>query len=139
MIHIHSGHRIAQFLLISSISVIHLQPSFFFYVKLHFIQGINSSQTQQFITNKIYLRQHVSTLVSHHQAFQRTDPMYQNLQLSGLPKNRSNVSKFIVRSGIPECTINFDTLDLFFGRPDNDSIESKHVVIGTFCVINYCV
>jgi len=39
--------------------------------------------------------------------------------LSGLPKNRSNVSKFIVHSGIPERTINFDTLDLFFGRPDN--------------------
>jgi len=36
---------------------------------------------------------------------------------SGLPKNRSNASKFIVH---------FDTLDLFFGRPDEDSIESKH-------------
>jgi hypothetical protein len=41
---------------------------------------------------------------------------------SGLPKNRYNVSKFIVHSGIsntfgiPECTINFDTLDLFFGN-----------------------
>ena len=27
---------------------------------------------------------------------------------SGLPKNRPNVSKF----GIPECTTNFDTMDL---------------------------
>jgi len=41
--------------------------------------------------------------------------------------------------GIPECTINFDTLDLFFGRPDDDSIESKHVAIRMFCVINCCV
>jgi hypothetical protein len=41
--------------------------------------------------------------------------------------------------GIPECTINFDTLDLFFGRPDNDSIESKHVAIKIFCVVNCCV
>jgi len=64
---------------------------------------------------------------------------------SGLPKNRSNVSKFIVHSGIPkafgipECTINFDTLDLFFGRPDDDSVESKHVAIKILCVINHCV
>jgi hypothetical protein len=49
---------------------------------------------------------------------------------SGLPKNRSNVSK---------CTINFDTLDLFFGRPDDDSVESKHVAIRIFYVINCCV
>ena len=47
---------------------------------------------------------------------------------SGLPKNRCNISKFILHSeiqnafGIPECTINFDTLHLFFGRPDDDSI-----------------
>jgi len=41
--------------------------------------------------------------------------------------------------GIPECTINFDTLDLFFGRPDDDSVESKHVAIRIFCVINWCV
>jgi hypothetical protein len=39
---------------------------------------------------------------------------------------------------IPECTINFDTLDLFFIRPDNDSVESKHVAIRICCVIN-CV
>jgi hypothetical protein len=64
---------------------------------------------------------------------------------SGLPKNRSNVSKFIVHSGIanafgiPECMINFDTLDLFFGMPDDDSIESKHVAIKIFCIINCCV
>jgi len=29
--------------------------------------------------HKMFLLQHVSTLLSHHQAFQRTDPMYQNL------------------------------------------------------------
>jgi len=28
---------------------------------------------------------------------------------------------------IPKCTISVDTLDLFFRRPDDDSIESKHV------------
>jgi len=27
----------------------------------------------------------------------------------------------------------------FFGRPDDDSIESKHVAIRIFCVINCCV
>jgi len=64
---------------------------------------------------------------------------------SGLLKNRSDVSKFIVHSGIPnvfgipECTINFDTSDLFFRRPDDDSIESKHVAIRIICVINCCV
>jgi hypothetical protein len=46
---------------------------------------------------------------------------------SGLPENRSNVSKFIVH---------FVTLDLFFGKPDDDSIESKHVAIRAFCAIN---
>ena len=30
--------------------------------------------------------------------------------------------------GIPECTINLDTLDLFFGRPDDDSIVSKQFI-----------
>ena len=39
---------------------------------------INFSQTQQLIT-QIFLWQHVSTLLSHHQAFWRTDPMYQHL------------------------------------------------------------
>jgi len=58
---------------------------------------------------------------------------------SSFPKNRSNVSKFIVHSGIPKCTINFDTLDLFFGRPDDYSIESKLVAIRIICVINCCV
>jgi len=65
---------------------------------------------------------------------------------SDLPKNRSNVSTFIVHSGIsnaysgiPECTMNFNTLDLFFGRPDDGAIESKHVVIRIFCVMNCCV
>jgi hypothetical protein len=62
---------------------------------------------------------------------------------SGLLKNRSNVSKFIVHSGIPsvwipECTTNFDILDLFFRRSDDDSIQSKHVSIIIFYVIN-CV
>ena len=57
---------------------------------------------------------------------------------SGLLKNRSNVSKFVVHSGIPkafgipECTINFDTLDLSFRRPDDDSVESKHVALRIF-------
>jgi len=45
---------------------------------------------------------------------------------SGLPKNRFKCL------GIPECTINFDTMDLFFGRPDDNSIESKHVAIRIF-------
>jgi hypothetical protein len=64
---------------------------------------------------------------------------------SDLLKNRSNVSKFVVHSGIPnmfgipKCTTNFDTLDLFFRRPDDDSIEPKHVAIGISCVINCCV
>ena len=58
---------------------------------------------------------------------------------SGLLKDRSKASKFIVHFGIPECTINFDTLDQFFGRPDDDSIESKHVAIRIFCIINCCV
>jgi len=40
---------------------------------------------------------------------------------------------------ITECTVNFDTFDLFFGRPDDDSIQSKHVAIRIFCVINRCV
>jgi len=30
------------------------------------------------LLHKIILWQHVSTALSHHQAFQRTDPMYQN-------------------------------------------------------------
>ena len=34
---------------------------------------------------------------------------------------------------------NFHTLDLFFGSSDDDSIESKHVAIRTFCVTNSCV
>jgi len=38
--------------------------------------------------------------------------------------------------GIPECTTNFDTLDLFFRRPEDDSIELKHAAIRIFCVIN---
>jgi len=42
--------------------------------------------------------------------------------------------------GVPECNINFDTLDLFFGRPDDDdSVEWKHVAIIIFCVMNCCV
>jgi hypothetical protein len=56
---------------------------------------------------------------------------------SCFPKNRSSVLKFIVHSGIPECTINFDALDMFFRRPDGDSIELKHVAIEIFCAINF--
>jgi hypothetical protein len=52
---------------------------------------------------------------------------------SGLPRNRSNVSKFVVHFG------NFDTLDLFFRRPDDNSIQLKHVAIRIFSVINCCV
>jgi len=40
---------------------------------------------------------------------------------------------------IPECTVNVDTLDLFFGSPDDDSIQSKHVAIRIFCIMNCCV
>ena len=40
--------------------------------------------------------------------------------------------------GIPECTKNFDTLDLFFGRPGDDSIESKHFALGMYCGIPEC-
>jgi hypothetical protein len=32
-------------------------------------------------------------------------------------------------NGIPECTINVDTLDLFFRRSDDDSIGLKHIAI----------
>jgi len=45
----------------------------------------------------------------------------------------STLIEFILHSGIPnafripECTTNFDKLDLFFGRSDDDAIESKHV------------
>jgi hypothetical protein len=46
---------------------------------------------------------------------------------------------FPIAFGIPECTINFDTLDLFFGRPDDHSIQLKHVAIRIFCIINCCV
>jgi len=35
--------------------------------------------------------------------------------------------------------LNFDTLDLFFGRPHDSSIESKHVAIRIICIINCCV
>jgi len=31
------------------------------------------------LLHNIFLWQHVSTVLSHHQAFQRTDPVYQNL------------------------------------------------------------
>jgi hypothetical protein len=34
-----------------------------------------------------------------------------------------------VSFGIPKCTINVDTLDLFSRRPDDDSIELKHVAL----------
>ena len=35
----------------------------------------------------------------------------------------------IVSFGIPECTINVDILDLFSRRPDDDSVELKHVAL----------
>jgi hypothetical protein len=41
-------------------------------------------------------------------------------------ENRSNVSTFTVQSGIPECTINVDILDLFSRKPDD---ELKHVAL----------
>jgi len=47
-----------------------------------------------------------------------------------------------IRFGVPECNINFDTLDLFFGRPDDDdddSVEWKNVAIIIFCVTNCCL
>jgi hypothetical protein len=31
--------------------------------------------------------------------------------------------------GIPECTINVDTLELFFIRLNDDSIDLKHVAL----------
>ena len=52
-----------------------------------FIQGINSSQTQQFIT-------HNSLMATCFDCIESS---------SGLPKNRFNVSKFIVHSGGPKC------------------------------------
>jgi len=39
----------------------------------------------------------------------------------------------------PRMHYNFDTLDLFFGRSDDDSIQSKHVAIRILCVTNCCV
>jgi len=82
-------------------------------VFLKFIQGTNSSQTQQFyyiITFKITC-------------------FYSIESSSDFVENRSNVSTFIVHSGIPECTINVDTLDVFSRRPDDDSLELKHVAL----------
>ena len=93
------------------------------------IQGIDLSQTQQFITQDILMATCFDSIESS----------------SGFLKNRFNVSKFVAHSGIPnmfgipECTKNFDTLDLFFRRPNDDSKESKHVAIRISCVINCCV
>ena len=64
---------------------------------------------------------HVSTLSSHHQALQKTSP---------------RLSECIVHTGIPrafkrvesQCArYTWKALDLFFGGPDDDSRESKHV------------
>jgi len=43
----------------------------------YFIQDINLKHNN--LIRKIFLWQHVSTILSDHQAFQRTDPIYQNL------------------------------------------------------------
>jgi len=82
-------------------------------VFIKFIQGVNFSQTQHLITQNILMATCFDSIETS----------------SGLPKNRSNVSTFEVHSGIPECTIDFDTLDLFSRRPDDDSIELKHVAL----------
>jgi len=80
---------------------------------LRFIQDTNSSQTQQFY----YIITFKATCFNCIESS------------SGLLENRCNVSTFIVHFGIRECTINVDTLDLFSGRPDDDSIELKHVAL----------
>ena len=59
----------------------------------------------------------------------------------------NNVSTFIVQSGIqklafgiPECTINVDTSDLFSRRPDDDKIQLIYVAFLFFffvCLYNY--
>jgi hypothetical protein len=56
-----------------------------------FIQGINFSQTQQLITQNILMATCFDSVESS----------------SGLPKNRSNVSKFIVHSGISNTASGF--------------------------------
>ena len=56
-------------------------------VYILFIQVINFSQTQQFITQNVLMATCFDSIESS----------------SGLPKNRSNVSKFIVHSGIPNA------------------------------------
>jgi len=47
-------------------------------VNVLYIQGIYFSQTQQFYYT-ITLGQHVSSLLSHHQAFWRKGPLHQHL------------------------------------------------------------
>jgi hypothetical protein len=39
---------------------------------------------------------------------------------------------FIVHFGAPKFTINVDTSDLFFRRPDGGSVEPKHVALNVF-------
>jgi len=46
---------------------------------------------------------------------------------SGLLENSSNVSTFIVRF--------IDTLDVFSRRPDDDSLELKHVALNIIVVV----
>ena len=48
---------------------------------------------------------------------------------AGMSHLKLNVSTFIAHFGISKCTINVDTLDLFSRRPDDDSIELKHVAL----------
>jgi hypothetical protein len=66
-------------------------------------------------------------------------------------KNRSNVSKFILHSGIPEFIkiysafwdprmhYQFWYIESVFWKTWWGSMESKHVAIRTFCVTNFCV
>jgi len=87
------------------------------------IKDTNSSQTQQFYYTITFKATFFNSIESS----------------SGLLEKISNVSTFIVHSGIPEaynrccsqykstrvpkCTINVDKLDLFSGRPDDESVE----------------
>jgi hypothetical protein len=70
-------------------------------------QNKNSSQTQQFY----YIITFKATC------------------FNSIESSSGLVSTFIVHSGIPECTVDVDTLDLFSRRPDDDSLELKHVAL----------
>jgi len=80
-----------------------------------FIQGIDFSQTQPFITRNILIATCFDCIDSS----------------SGLPKNRSNVSKFVVHSGIPQYIPKakcFDSIESSPGLPKNKSNVSKFLV-----------